>query len=47
MDKEEVMISYLRFPLEWIANSETVGMQLMRGDRYRVLVDRRAQIRSL
>jgi reactive chlorine resistance protein C len=30
MDKEKVMIGYLRLPLEWIAGSEKVGMQLMR-----------------
>jgi uncharacterized membrane protein YkgB len=30
MDKEKVMIGYLRFPLEWIANSDKAGMQLMR-----------------
>jgi reactive chlorine resistance protein C len=30
MDKEKVMIGYLRFALEWIANSDKVGMQLMR-----------------
>ncbi len=30
MDKEKVMIGYLRFPLERIANSDKAGMQLMR-----------------